>query len=118
MQLYYTGLSKKMPARVRDIARARQTRNTTRDLRGPRRTSDVFLDKAVDIELSLQIPTSLSAVISADVFIRQIFFRSYSMLHSQAFVCPPAHVATFPTKEKHEHGRTKEREKQHQRSRN
>ena len=37
-----TGLSKKMPARVRDIARARQTRNTTRDLRGPRRTSDVF----------------------------------------------------------------------------
>ena len=38
-----------MPARVRDIARARQTRNTTRDLRGPRRTSDVFLDKAVAI---------------------------------------------------------------------
>ena len=37
-----------MPARVRDIARARQTRNTTRNLRVPRRTSDVFLDKAVD----------------------------------------------------------------------
>ena len=46
-----TGLSKKMPARVRDIARARQTRNTTRDLRGPRRTSDVFLDKAVDCQV-------------------------------------------------------------------
>ena len=46
-QLASTGLSKKTPARVRDIARARQTRNTTRDLRGPRRTSDVLLDTAV-----------------------------------------------------------------------
>ena len=43
-----TGLSKKMPARVRDIARPRQTENATRDLRGPRRTSDVLLDTAVD----------------------------------------------------------------------
>ena len=49
MEYISTGLSKKMPARVRDIARARQTRNTTRDLRSPRRTSDVFLDKAVHL---------------------------------------------------------------------
>ena len=46
-----TGLSKKMPARVRDIARPRQTENATRDLRGPRRTSDVLLDTAVNIIL-------------------------------------------------------------------
>ena len=42
-----TGLSKITSARVRDIAPARQTQNTTRDLHSPRRTSDILLDKPV-----------------------------------------------------------------------
>ena len=49
-----------MPARVRDIARPRQTENATRDLRGPRRTSDVLLDTAVDF---YHVPHSQCSVV-------------------------------------------------------